>query len=71
MICFCPVGCFKGHKQIAGLEACTWENMDMEMSAWAESREAVMNEPAPMSPGGLPVGAGGSEEEMKSPPTYA
>lgn len=43
----------------------------MEMSACAESREAVMNEPEPMSPGGLPARAGGSGEEMKSPPTYA
>lgn len=43
----------------------------MEMSAWAESSKAVMNEPVPVSPGGLPVGAGGSEEEMKSPPIYA
>lgn len=72
MICFCPVGCLKGHKQIAGLEGCTWENTDEEMAARGGRRETLMNEPAPMSPGGLLViRAGGSEEEMKSPPVYA
>lgn len=71
MICFCPVGCFKGHKQIAGLEGCAWENTDEEMAACGGHREALMNEPAPMSPSGCLVRAGGSEEEMKYPPVHA